>query len=60
MRRQVGRIKREEIHRYPLGSKREGVARLTFESFDWMASWMPRNWYIVQRRKVLSRIQADM
>ena len=36
---QVGRIKREEIHGEPLGSKPEGIARLLFEIFDEMASW---------------------
>ena len=56
----MGRIKREEIHGDPLGSKPEGVERLLFERFDGMAPWKPRNEKIVQGRKFARKIEADM
>ena len=59
-RRQGGRIKREVIHRYPLGSNLEGLAMLMFKSFDGMAPWKTRNEKISQGRKFTRRIQVDI
>ena len=58
--RQVGRIKREEIYRDPLGSKPEGISRLLLESFVGMEKWKTRDEKVVQGGKLARRIEAYM
>ena len=59
-RRQVVRIKREEIHGDLLWSTLELLSSLIFESFDGMAPWNPRYEKIVQGRKFARKIEEDM
>ena len=56
----AGRIRKEDIHGDPLGTKPEGVARLLFENFDGIAPWKPRNEKIVWGRKVARHLEADV
>jgi len=59
-RRHAGRIRKEDIHGDPLGTKPEGVARLLFENFDSMTPWKPRNEKIVWGRKIARQLKTYM